>query len=106
MNKHEIALLKDINNLLKLSMEDFDSTIAINTQKRERTKSSENSNSRISAKELAFKVLDVSKNATKEEVKKAYRSLVKLHHPDVFCHSRISASENCREKIYRDSEGL
>ncbi|HZH87231.1 MAG TPA: DnaJ domain-containing protein [Brumimicrobium sp.] len=84
MNKREIALLKDINNLLKLSTEDFDSIIAMYTQKQERTKPSDNSSSRIAAIELAFRVMGVSKNASMGEIKKAYRRLVKLHHPDVF----------------------
>lgn len=84
MNKREIALLKDINNLLNLSAEDFDSIIAMYTQQRKRTQSSTNSTSRVSKVELAFRVMGVAQNASQNEVKKAYRRLVKLHHPDVF----------------------
>jgi DnaJ like chaperone protein len=99
MNKREIALLKDINNLLKLSTEDFDSIIAMYTQKRERTKSSGNSISRISAIELAFKVMGISKNASKGEVKKAYRRLVKLHHPDVFATHGVEHQEIAQKRF-------
>jgi DnaJ like chaperone protein len=84
MNKGEIELLKEINTLLKLSTKDFDSIIAMYKQQRKRTQSSESSNSRISATQLAYKIMGVSESASQDEVKKAYRRLVKLHHPDLF----------------------
>src|SRR5690554_7066430 len=84
MNQREIALLKEINELLKLSAEDLDRIIAIYTQQQERTKSSDSPSSRIAAVKLAYRIMGVSENASKDEIKKAYRRLVKLHHPDVF----------------------
>lgn len=96
MNQREIALLKEINELLKLSAEDLDSIIAIYTQQQERTKSSESPSSRIAAVKLAYRIMGVSENTSKDEIKKAYRRLVKLHHPDVFAtkgkeHQEIAA---------------
>lgn len=44
-----------------------------------------------------YKVLGVNSGATKEEIKKAYRELVKQHHPDKF----TNASES--EKAYHES---
>ena len=99
MNKQEIALLKEINDLLKLSAEDLDSIIAMYTQKQERTKSAGNSMSRISAIELAIKVMGVSENASKDEIKKAYRRLVKLHHPDVFATQAIEHQEIAQNRF-------
>ncbi|PWH84897.1 DnaJ domain-containing protein [Brumimicrobium oceani] len=99
MNKHEIALLKEINQLLKLSEEDFDSIIAMYTQQQKRTKSSENSNSRIAAIALAFRVMGLSENASQAEVKKAYRRLVKLHHPDVFATQGIEHQEIAQKRF-------
>src|SRR5690554_1101409 len=62
----------------------------------ERTKSSDSPSSRIAAVKLAYRIMGVSENASKDEIKKAYRRLVKLHHPDVFAtkgkeHQEIAA---------------
>ena len=44
-----------------------------------------------------YKILGVNSNATKEEIKKAYRELVKQHHPDKF----TNASET--DKKYHEN---
>jgi DnaJ like chaperone protein len=99
MNKREIELLKEINVLLKLSTKDFDSIIAMYTQKRERTQSSGSSNPRISPAQLACKIIGVSEGASKDEIKKAYRRLVKLHHPDLFATQPIAHQEIAEKRF-------
>ncbi len=99
MNKREIDLLKQVNTLLKLSTKDFDTIIAIYTQKKERNRSHENTRSKVSAKQLASKVLGVAEGASQDEVKKAYRRLVKLHHPDVFA-NESEAQQEIAEKRF------
>ncbi len=99
MNKREIDLLKDISILLKLSTKDFDSIIAIYTQQRKRTQSTSNSKSRISAFQIASKVLGVAENASKDEIKKAYRRLVKLHHPDLFATEPLAHQEIAEKRF-------
>lgn len=84
MNKREVELLREMNLLLELSPQDFDSIIAMYTQKRESTQNSESAKPGFSAIQLACKIIGVSEHASMDEIKKAYRGLVKLHHPDRF----------------------
>jgi DnaJ like chaperone protein len=85
MDRRETALLREMSSLLELTPKEFDSIIAMYNQKRERTRSRPLSqSSRISLHKLACQVLGVSEHADKIEIKKAYRSLVKKHHPDRF----------------------
>jgi DnaJ like chaperone protein len=99
MNKREIELLKDINTLLELSPKDFDSIIAMYTQKRARTQSARSSMSRLHEVQLACKIIGVLEHASENEIKKAYRSLVKLHHPDLFATDTLEQQEIAEQRF-------
>lgn len=99
MNRREINLLKEISVLLKVSPADLDRIIAIYTQQRERKRSSEKGHSRVSRFKLASKVLGVSESAPRDEVKKAYRRLVKLHHPDLFTNEATEHQELAEKRF-------
>jgi DnaJ like chaperone protein len=99
MNKREIELLKEMNLLLELSPKDFDSIIAMYTQKRERTQSTGSSKPRISEIQIACRIIGVSEHASMDEIKKAYRNLVKLHHPDCFATESNAQQEIAEERF-------
>lgn len=52
----------------------------------------------------AYKILDVDKNATDKEVKKAYRKMVKKYHPDKLTHMDEAYRKGAREKFNKVQE--
>lgn len=99
MNARERNLLKEMNNLLNLSPKDLESIIAMYTQRRERKSTRKSSKPTPSDLQLAAKIIGVSIHASSDEIKKAYRSLVKLHHPDRFAMDTIE-QQNLAEQRF------
>lgn len=101
LNTREVELLREMNELLELSPKDFESIIAMYSQKqqREREQKAESSIPKISLIQIASKVLGVSEHATMEEIKKAYRQLVKLHHPDRFATQGIEQQKIAQKRF-------
>jgi DnaJ like chaperone protein len=99
MNEREIELLKEMNTLLELSPADFERIIAMYTQKHEQKATPPNSKPRLSEIQIASKIMGVSEHASKDEIKKAYRHLVKLHHPDCFATETIEQQAIAAEKF-------
>lgn len=91
LNGHEYTTIKHFHNLLKLPIVEFDRMMHIHMQqeerRRERERKQANTQSnyrRESAKSLACKILGVNITDSTDVIKKAYRQLVKEHHPDKF----------------------
>ena len=70
ISKLEIEKLLEFSNLFKLSYADFLSIKAMF----------------IKETDGAYKILELEKSATNEQVKKSYRDLAKKHHPDKVQH--------------------
>lgn len=79
----EIALIDQISNYMGISSSDYASIKAMF----------------IKETDSAYKILEVSPDATNDEVKKAYRELAKKYHPDKVAHLGEDVKKAAEEKI-------
>lgn len=99
MNSSELNFLKKINADLELASDNLSKIIAIYAAYSEHRKQNKTDKSKPSSKKYAHDILGVPKNASQEEIKKAYRTLVKLHHPDKFATGTESQQKMAAEKF-------
>lgn len=83
VSQAEMEIIRKISGYLYINNNDFESIKAMFYD------SSSN----------AYKILEINKNATNEEVKKAYRKLVKKHHPDKLRHLGDELLKGAEEKF-------
>jgi DnaJ like chaperone protein len=95
----ELAFLKQINQDLELDADNLTKIIAIYAAYNEHKKETDSNKLAPKTKTYAHEILGVSKTATQEEIKKAYRKLVKLHHPDRFATGTESQQKMAAEKF-------
>jgi DnaJ like chaperone protein len=81
----EINKLLEFSNLLRLSHADFQSIKAMF----------------INEVGGAYKILEIEKSATDNQVKKAYRDLAKKHHPDKVQHLGDAYAKAAQEKFQK-----
>ena len=84
----EIALIDQISNYMGISSSDYASIKAMF----------------IKETDSAYKILEVSPDATNEEVKKAYRELAKKYHPDKVSHLGPEFQKLANEKFVEIQE--
>ncbi|MDR1225384.1 MAG: TerB family tellurite resistance protein [Prevotellaceae bacterium] len=90
LDKREIAVIQVIATNLGLSPADFQSIKAMFAQNEDH--------------DWAYKVLEINKNATNEEVKKAYRSMAQKHHPDKVAQMGEDIQRAANEKFTKIKE--
>ncbi len=83
VTEDEIRQIYTISGYLGISSRDFESIKAMFYNSREN----------------AYKILEVSKNATDDEVKKAYRKMAKKYHPDKVGHLGKEHQKGAEEKF-------
>lgn len=101
VHQKEIEAIKEVGNSLHLSQQDIDSML--------------NLQGGVNNLDAAYKVLGISKNATDDEVKAAYRKMALKHHPDRVAtlgedvkkaaEKKFQEINDAKDKIYK-SRGL
>lgn len=101
---NEIKFLAILNESLGMGDNNLKRVFAIyESYTKERTKSNSNSNNE-SAILRALKILSLNGNPSTEEIKKNYRKLVKLHHPDMFANASDAQRRIAEDKFRQIQE--
>ena len=100
INDEELATLSKIAQGLNISATDFESTKAMfgnayNYYRQQSSSESQNYNKL----DNAYKILEISPDATDDDVKKAYRNMAKKHHPDRVSHLGEDVRKSAEEKL-------
>ena len=79
----EVSKLRELAGYLRIGGQDFDSIMAMF----------------IKEADTAYKILEISKTATDDEVKKAYRKMAKKYHPDKVVTENEAIKKGAEEKF-------
>ncbi|MFT5778837.1 MAG: DnaJ like chaperone protein [Crocinitomicaceae bacterium] len=104
MNSTEKSIITKLSELLYLTKKELDSIMSMYAEFEPKQKTSQNRYYKSSSKralEECSKILGVSAEAGMDEIKKAYRQLVKLHHPDRFSTESIEQQELATERFLK-----
>ena len=99
ISNREIQFLKQINEDLGLPHENLRHIFAIYESYKAHQKETSKQKSKTVVKTSFYVILGIQEGASKEEIKAAYRKLVKLHHPDNFASGTESQQKMAAEKF-------
>ncbi len=97
----EMRLLSDLSEILELTPKEFQSIIGMFERQKEESRTKNNYTPRKTRLTIACDILGVSEFADIDEIKKAYRQLVKLHHPDRFYNESEEQQRIAQERFMK-----
>jgi DnaJ like chaperone protein len=99
LTRQELLFLKKINSELDLKDSHLTQILSIFAAYEQTRQENSQSNLKNEKTKYDYEILGLADGATKEEIKKAYRKLVKIHHPDNFATSSQSQQKLAQEKF-------
>jgi DnaJ like chaperone protein len=88
LSQQEVDMINKIRSILRIGQQDFDSIKAMF----------------FKSSDEAYKILEVDKDATNDEIKKAYRKMAKKYHPDKLQHMDEAYQKGAQEKFNKVQE--
>jgi len=97
----EYAALRYVGEAIGFSQKEIDSEIQAQKDRKQSQQQANQSDSfpRVSRRQLAFSKLELTDPSSLEEIKKSYRRLVKLHHPDKFFQCSLSEQDQAAQRF-------
>ena len=86
--QEEVDMINRISGYLRIGQQDFDSIKAMF----------------FKSSDEAYKILEIDKDATNDEIKKAYRKMAKKYHPDKLQHMDEAYQKGAQEKFNKVQE--
>ena len=108
VSPNEITEIRKMAGYLHISRRDYDTAEAMFSNYNQRT-NHQKANFNNFDTESAYKILDVEKSASKDDIKKAYRKMAKKYHPDKIQHlgeTHVKAGEEKFKKVKNAYEQL
>ncbi|MCH2230405.1 MAG: DnaJ domain-containing protein [Crocinitomicaceae bacterium] len=100
----EMRILSKLSQVLELSPKEFQSIIGMYKKQEEKRKAKTTYIPIKSRLKTVCEILGVSEHAGMDEIKKAYRSMVKKHHPDRFYNESEEQQKIAEERFLRIQE--
>lgn len=102
INNKELNLLNHFCQLIGVTQKEFNSILGMHQNYEEKSQRAKKAAPpRKNLVQQSAQILGVSEKATMEEVKKAYRKLVKLHHPDRFHNESEEQQQIAQERFLK-----